>query len=176
MVDVNVRIDVYQHASDVLDYISGESEEVPEIEGEDQPESSSTLEKALDMVLGVKTAHAAENTDAKSYRALLESMKKRAGKITKYKNDQSVGENHKGLLSVRESSKMKSDSKYAEAVKKLVNDENRDRKEFYKLDAKMNNKSYDQIATTFAKARRNKAKPGHWIQIQKNGKWRWKKK
>ncbi len=172
VVDVNVRIDVYQHASDVLDYIHGESETLPEI----KPKSSSLLDGALDILFGVRTASAAENPDLQKYRELIESMKKRAGKVLQYKNDQSVGENHKGLLSVRESNKMKSDPKYAEAGKKLVNDENRDRKQFYELSAKMHNKSYDEIAKTFAKARRDKSKPGHWIEVKKGDRWLWQKK
>ena len=177
-VDVNVRIDVYQHAVETLDFISGESEALPEVGTETDTETPDTgkLEEVFDWVFGVGTAYAAETPAAQRQQQLLKSMKSRFAKIQQYKTDGSVGENHKGKLSVRDSAKMKSDAGYAGKVKKAVKDENRDREEFYRLNAKLQNTPHAKIVDLYAKLRVKRAKGGEWIEVKKDGKWLWKKK
>jgi len=177
-VDVNVRIDIYQHASDVLDYIEGESEQLPEPELESEPAEETTgfIGEVIDLAFGIGPAYAAETADEVRYRELAKSMRDRAPKIQQLKTDRSIGENRKGLLTVRKNEKMKNDAEYAAEVKKIVKAENRDRTEFYKVDAKRLNKSYDEIAAAFANARRNKAKSGELVEVKQDGKWIWVRK
>jgi len=177
-VDVNVRIDVYQHAVDALDFISGESDALPEVGTETDTETPTTgkLEEVFDWVFGVGTAYAAETPPAQRHQQLLKSMKSRFAKIQQYKTDGSVGENHKGKLSVRDSAKMKSDAGYAGKVKNAVKDENRDREEFYRLSAQLQNTPYAKIVELYAKLRAKRAKAGEWIEVKKDSNWLWKKK
>ena len=177
-VDVNVRIDVYQHASDVLDFIDGKSDQLPEPDADTEPapETTGFVDNVIDLAFGVSPAYAAATSETSRYRQLAESMRKRAKVVQKYKSDLSVGENRKGLLSVRKNEKMKSDAEYASAVKKTVKAENRDRTRFYKEDAKRLNKSYGEVVRAYTEARRKKAKKGEWIEVRKENKWVWVKK
>lgn len=175
-IDVNVRIDVYQHAVSALDYISGESDTLPDTESDTESQPDSMLRDLFDSVLGVKTVYAAEVSDQQQLKKLLDSMKKRYPQAQQYKKAGSVGENHKGLLSVRDSEKMKSDPAYAQKVKKLVEEENRDRKQLYLLDAKIKNTPYEKIAELYAKLRVTRAKKGEWIEVKKDNRWVWQKK
>jgi uncharacterized protein DUF1318 len=177
-VDVNVRIDVYQHASDVLDFIDGESDQLPEPGAGPEPAADTTsfFDNVIDLAFGVSPAYAGTSSETSRYRELAESMRKRAKVVQKYKTDLSVGENRKGLLTVRENKKMKSNKDYASAVKKTVKAENHDRTEFYKENAKKLNKSYAEIVNVFTAARRKKAQKGEWLEIKKENKWTWTKK
>jgi len=175
-VDVNVRIDVYQHAVDVVDYISGESETLPDIEADTKSKPTGMLEKAIDLAFSVKTVYAAETSNNPYFKEIVQSMKKRYSEIQNYKQDGSMGENHKGLLSMRDSEKMKTDAAYAAKVEKLLKEENQDREQLYRLDAKLKNTPYEKIVKLYATLWADKAQKGQWIEVEKDGQWVWQEK
>ncbi len=166
-INVNVRIDIYNHVAEVEEDIYGDDDD--DDEGEDSSESSFLLRS-----LFMPRAYGASD-DAK-YKAAKERRKARAGQVKQYKKDGSLGENHKGGVSLIESDKVKKDKAYAGKVKKLVKEENADREIMFKLDAKKRGVSPDIIRQETARYWQDHTKPGQWVEVKKGGKWVWKRK
>ncbi len=170
-INVNVRIDIYNHVAAVEediygDYL-GDSEEKEE---EGVPPDSGSLLRNLFM----RSAYGA--TDSDRYKAAKDRRKARAGDVIRYKKEGSIGENHKGLVSLIESDKVKSDSDYADKVKKLVKEENADRETMFETDARKRGVPVDILRQETARFWRDHSKKGAWIEVKKGGKWVWKQK
>jgi uncharacterized protein YdbL (DUF1318 family) len=96
---------------------------------------------------------------------LKESFKQRFPDIAALKEAGTVGETHEGYLAlVNEKSK-------DEDTKELVEQENEDRKELYKLIADQENTTPAQVARRAGKRAFEKARPGEYLKGV-NGKWR----
>jgi len=90
--------------------------------------------------------------------------------LLKLKNSGNVGEKIDGYVDLRSEDGL--DLKAKAEAKKLVTAENDDRKELYKLVAKVNKveAQADKVAGIFAKKWREKALADHWVQDDK-GTW-----
>ena len=145
-VDINVRLDVYQHEGK-----EGEKTTAP----------------------GVEVA--AVNEDARVSADLVAKRKRdRMEEIQELKNNRLVGENHRGLLTIR---KLPLD-KYGDYVKKTVEEENYDRNYLMRVEAKERSSLLHTIQETTWKENVARAYKGEWIEISgdQKGTFVWKQK
>jgi uncharacterized protein YdbL (DUF1318 family) len=165
-INVNVRIDIYNHVAAVEediygDYLESKTEETP---------GGGTFLRNMFM----RSAYG--ESDTEKYNAAKDRRKARAGRVVQYKKDGSIGENHKGLVSVIQSEKVKSDKSYADKVEDLVEDENADRNTMFEIDAAKRGVPVDILREETARFWRDNSKSGHWIEVKEDGKWVWKRK
>lgn len=92
-------------------------------------------------------------------------MLKRIPAILELKRKGIVGENNRGFLELIRQDKR---------AKKLVEDENRDRRIIYAFISEQQGVSIDVVERLRAKQIRHKARPGEWLQDQ-TGRWHKKK-
>ena len=92
------------------------------------------------------------------------NMADRKPKIEELKKAGTIGENKSGYLEVMK------DAKVEDADKKLLEDENKDRKTVYAAVAKKEGSTVDKVGEIRAKQIRSKAKEGEYIQGE-DGKW-----
>ena len=173
-IDAHIVVDiryVEEKADDVLDFIEGKTDELPDV-GE---EPTSWLDQLYQHVAPIQTAYAAEEEmKAKSKRVdeLLEQMRKRHAKIEALKKTESLGEDNRGYVALRESEALADPDKKNEA-QKVVHEENTDRKGFYKELARLNrsqNLTLTTIERVYARKRLERAKPGEFFQLPAEGK------
>ena len=92
------------------------------------------------------------------------NMADRKPKIEELKKAGTIGENKSGYLEAMK------DAKIEDADKKLLEDENKDRKTVYAAVAKKEGSTVDKVGEIRAKQIRSKAKEGEYIQGE-DGKW-----
>ena len=92
------------------------------------------------------------------------NMADRKPKIEALKKAGTIGENKSGYLEAMK------DAKLEDADKKLLEDENKDRKTVYAAVAKKEGSTVDKVGEIRAKQIRSKAKEGEYIQGE-DGKW-----
>ena len=92
------------------------------------------------------------------------NMADRKPKIEELKKAGTIGENKSGYLEAMK------DAKLEDADKKLLEDENKDRKTVYAAVAKKEGSTVDKVGEIRAKQIRSKAKEGEYIQGE-DGKW-----
>ncbi|MBI3991272.1 MAG: DUF1318 domain-containing protein [Candidatus Omnitrophica bacterium] len=163
VIDVKARIDIYQHAADIEDMVSGKKPiSVPDKPGPKSKESS---------FLFISAAYAEESKDVE---AAIRSRRDRFEELKAYKSKGNAGEAHTGMVSIKD---MPSGADEQKKLEKLIADENRDREIIYKDVAEKKGIPISEIRETFAKAQRDKAGAGEWIEVkdEKNG-WIWKQK
>lgn len=186
-IEVKMEIHIYQHAVQDVGYITGAppaKETVPETPTEVKPKEETPppaekKESGADNVflrlLGVGEAYAETASDQQQLRRVLDAMRGRYATLGKYKAEKAVGENHSGYVEQRPSPKM-SDANYARAVRGVIAAENADRRVLYQIRARMDGVTPEREAAIYAKAWRDSAKPGEWIEVQVGGRWVWKEK
>lgn len=92
------------------------------------------------------------------------NMADRKPKIEALKKAGTIGENKSGYLETMK------DAKLEDADKKLLEDENKDRKTVYAAVAKKEGSTVEKVGEIRAKQIRSKAKEGEYIQ-EEDGKW-----
>jgi hypothetical protein len=92
------------------------------------------------------------------------NMADRKPKIETLKKAGTIGENKSGYLEAMK------DAKLEDADKKLLEDENKDRKTVYAAVAKKEGSTVEKVGEIRAKQIRSKAKEGEYIQ-EEDGKW-----
>jgi uncharacterized protein YdbL (DUF1318 family) len=120
---------------------------------------------ALQLVL-VASAYAADASSDRQAQ-LIQQMAARHPQIEALLNSQSVGESHTGLLVPRAS--------LSASQPALVNAENADRAELYKLEAAKKNTTVDQVVTGYYLARLEHVNKGTWVERynKSTGSWEW---
>ena len=97
----------------------------------------------------------------------------RMAEIQRFKNSRLVGENHYGLLTIREAPA----GPYGQRVKETVDAENADRKALMSTLAAEQHMAQSRIEADQAQLWRERAFPGEWIeQQQPDGTWKWVQK
>lgn len=167
-INVNVRIDIYNHVASVEESIYGDVNE-PE-----ENRKPSTGNESFLRGFFMQGAFGAVSVE--EYNAALERRKARARKVIQYKDDGSLGENHEGLVSLIQNEKVRNDDNYAKSVKNLIKDENSDREKMYEYDASKKGVPVSVIKESSAQYHRDSAKKGWWIEVKEEGKWVWKQK
>ncbi|MBU1112251.1 MAG: YdbL family protein [Candidatus Omnitrophica bacterium] len=147
-VDINMRIDVYQHvakdAESINDQIYGNNE------------------KKINFLFNFSQAYAASVDDLE---AAIERRKARAGQIEENFNQGYIGENRKALLEVR--------SKAAAGIESLVNSENADRQIIYQYTAEKNGVDVSETQKVFFQDDYERASSGWWLEVSP-GTWKQK--
>ena len=115
---------------------------------------------ALALVFAVPQSLSAADDAA----TIKKNMAERKPKIEVLKKSGSIGENKSGYLEVMK------DVKIEDADKKLLEDENKDRKAVYSAIAKKEGSTVDKVGELRAKQIRSKANEGDYIQGE-DGKW-----
>jgi uncharacterized protein YdbL (DUF1318 family) len=97
----------------------------------------------------------------------------RMPEIQRFKNSRLVGENHYGLLTIRDAPA----GPYGQRVKETVDAENADRDALMKTLAAQHHVARSRIEADQAELWRERAFPGEWIeQQQADGTWQWVQK
>ena len=106
--------------------------------------------------------------------AAIESRRRdRMAEIQRFKNSRLVGENHYGLLTIREEPA----GPYGQRVEETVEAENADRKALMKDLAAEHHVAQSRIEADQAALWRERAFPGEWIEQQRpDGTWTWVQK
>ena len=115
---------------------------------------------ALTLAFAVPQALSAADDAA----TIKKNMADRKPKIEALKKAGTIGENKSGYLEAMK------DAKLEDADKKLLEDENKDRKTVYAAVAKKEGSTVDKVGEIRAKQIRSKAKEGEYIQGE-DGKW-----
>ncbi|RBP38493.1 uncharacterized protein DUF1318 [Roseimicrobium gellanilyticum] len=88
-------------------------------------------------------------------------IRNRLAEIQTFKNNGLVGEDHRGLLFLRE----KPAGEWGDRVEKEVNEENEDRNLMIRHEAKASNRAMHEVQEEFWKQRTNRAFHGEWIEV-----------
>ncbi len=148
-IKIEARIDIYLHAETIEDMVSGKKP-IPEAE-DDKGKNESFLHRYIDFFFGVKEAYGAEipfKKFTKEIRSAIERRKNRFSKIEKLKNSGKIKEGDNGYLVII--------GKLNDDEKKLVKDENNDRKFIYLQLAKQNNLKLSEVEKAFGKIHKKK--------------------
>lgn len=114
-----------------------------------------------------KAAGAADTSSAEARR------RARQGDIQSFKNSRLVGENHTGMLVVRD----QPEGAYGKFVAKTVAEENADRLVMMRQLAAERSMSLDDVQSQQGELWRNRSFSGEWIEApQDNNTWRWVQK
>lgn len=131
----------------------------------------------LDGLFGVSVAYAAEIEDPgvsnPAIRKIIDSRARRVDALGRFKDAGAIGEGNDGLLHPRDLSAI-DDLRERARAQKLIREENEDRRALYREIAKAKNVDPSQVprvAATYAETLRERAKPGHWIQLP-DGQWK----
>ncbi len=110
----------------------------------------------------------------KSYKEVTTSVRNRMEEVQTLKDNRLVGENHEGLLSIRE----KPAGEYGQYVEKTVKAENEDREFLMNREATERGMSMAEIRENSWRHRNRKSFPGEWIEIEgrKPDTYRWVQK
>ena len=155
-VDINMRVDVYQHVvkdvEDINDQIYGNSE------------------KDFNSLFGFEEAYAADLSVGAS--EAISRRKDRVNIIEGYFRDGYIGENKDALLETR------GDLSAEEviAVEEIVSKENEDRKIIYKTIAEKNGTDISSVRKASFESDYKRAPSGYWFQVSGGSGYIWKKK
>ncbi|WP_166442808.1 DUF1318 domain-containing protein [Phragmitibacter flavus] len=96
-----------------------------------------------------------------SYEEAVERQRNRMAEIQKLKDNRLVGEDHRGLLHLRE----KPAGDWGDYVERTVNAENEDRTLMMRREAKDSNRALHEVQDEQWKLRTDKAYEGEWIEL-----------
>lgn len=169
-IDVTIR-HVQEQAEGVLDYVSGETDTLPELEPAPAPSESSWLENAVDSVSFVQVVYAQLEDNSPRVRQIAESMRQRYPRVQEVKATGAVGENNRGLLELVKP-ELLTDPEKRNEVQRVIAADNEDRKALYKEIARLNsdqNLSVSAVERVYAKERLERAKTGEVFQLPPPG-------
>ncbi|MGE5197783.1 MAG: DUF1318 domain-containing protein [Deltaproteobacteria bacterium] len=158
-VDMNIRVDVYQHvvkdASSIEDQVYGDSQ------------------KKLNALFGMENAYAEDQPQ--QLNSVIERRKGRVAKIEEYFRKGYIGENRNALLEIVDPNL---DPGIKGEVEGLIQAENQDREMIYKANAQKNNADISQVHQAFFEDHYKRAPGGYYFEIydQAQGKYAWVKK
>ena len=158
-VDINMRVDVYQHvvkeAASIEDQVYGSSE------------------KKLNLLLRMDEAYAQES--GSDLDNAIQLRRARASTIEGYFDKGYVGENKDALLELKDQSLA---SDLSTAVQSMIAEENRDRDIIYKATAQKNSADLARTRQIFFDDHYKRASSGWWFQVHDSatGTYNWVRK
>lgn len=165
---------VKEAAEEIVDEVrSEENEEKKDVfaEWEKNRTENAASKGGFTFVPSVYAQEQVTQVSSPKIRALKESLKDRFPQLRPFYNQGRIGETNNGLLVVRDEEELSLKDK--SLLRRLVKEENKDRKELYAEVADALNIDPDQIPRIqriFAENWIRKSKPGWWIQT-KEGQW-----
>jgi len=155
-VDINMRVDVYQHVvkdvEDINDQIYG------------------SPGKDFNSLFDFQEAYAADLPVGAS--EAISRRRERAGSIEAYFAKGYIGENKDALLELR--GDVGEEGKAA--VEKIISEENKDREILYTAIAEKNGTDISSVRKASFESDYGRASPGYWFQIPGGGGYVWKQK
>ena len=160
-VDVNMRIDVYNHVMEHADAIE-------KMVNEDGSQSCSfwrTLVRSLDFASDVYAESTAEITGQLGQEAIdaINNRKLRRDEILKWQSAGAIGENYNGYIQFY--SRVDLTEEQIKSVENLIKEENSDRKIIYANISRIENISADNVGKIYAEKMRDTAPAGTPVQI-----------
>lgn len=107
------------------------------------------------------TAKTEGSVPAADYRAAMDRRRDRMAEIQELKNNRLVGENHEGLVSIRN----RPAGEYGDYVEKTVREENADRELLMKQEAESKSIAIDKVRDEQWRHWQRKSFPGEWIEV-----------
>jgi uncharacterized protein YdbL (DUF1318 family) len=163
--------EVRSAADRIVNEVWGERGEKPA--APQQEPATESKPSALLRILGPGVARAAQNIDVSTpeIRAIKQSMKDRTARLRPYLQAGNIGIRWDGLLAIRDTSGL--DLRSRSELKRLVTEENEDRKRLYREIARANDfpDKADEVQDIFADSWREQAAAGWYLQ-NKDGSWR----
>lgn len=167
-INAEIKIHIYQHAANNVDAMMDALDEDSAVE----PEAFNISRRVLHAILnsfGAKNAYAAEQESPLS--SAIAAYKEAKPYLMKGL----LGENRDGYLSVINKAPSATDEE-KKAAASIAAKVNKARQKLYSSDANSKGVSIRQIQAAYAKAFRNKAKEGIWVEMYKDGSWQWVQK
>lgn len=157
-VDINMRVDVYQHVAKDVESI--------------QDQIYGSAPKQINAILMMNEAYAQEYSPEVA--AAIDRRKSRKAAIEKYFEKGYIGENKDGYLTYIAKGDILSDIK--NTVESAVAEENADRGEIYKAIAQKNGVDVSETARMFFGDDYKRAPNGYWFEVYEGGRYIWKQK
>ncbi len=155
-IEIKVRVDIYEHAEQVVDDLTTPLPKGSKPKGEHQPQPGRES-------VFVATSGGAE----RSLDEIKNAIRGRSAKVRSLKTSGGIGEDSRGYLKQM----IHFDSKQKEAeLSGIVESENNDRRALYEKEAATQKKTLAEIESAFAAAWQKKAETGDWVE--ENGKWK----
>ncbi len=168
---VEVRHQIENQAEQVLDYVEGRTDNLPDI-APVEPKATSWLIEILHAVNPVQTAYAQElNEDSPRVKQIAQSMRTRHADLEKLKQSGAAGETNRGYVELRPSDSL-TDEEAKNTAQRLIAAENDDRKALYQEVARLNKDADVTIALVeraYAQKRLDRAKSGELFQLPPAG-------
>ena len=130
-----------------------------------------TIEEDAWMISSVRSGDAREIAVPESKRRVLEAFANRkynADDIEDFKKDNVVGENNRGLLTIKSTSRYDEDPEYKSLVERIVDEENRDREiimaRIVEINSAINPLDHEAVARVFAQMNQDASPKGTLIQ------------
>lgn len=171
-IDAHVTLDIRyikDQADDVLDFIEGERDVLPDI---GPARESSMVQRVWQAVTPIQVAHAQElKTTSPVVRELANRMRDRHPQIEALKNDGALGENNRGYVHLFDHDSLDTAEKRNNA-QQLTAAENADRKALYREIAELNKEarvSVTQVERIYAQRRLERGRAGERFQLPPAG-------
>jgi hypothetical protein len=176
-IEVTIRQEIHHYTHQVNDVVAGKGsvdDAVDALFAEDEAGGGTSLLRHIGSFF-IGEAYA--DGDAKArFRAALEGRRGRYATVQQYLKDGSAGENHRALLSFRETAKTKADANYANAVRSTIAAENADRETIIAIIAARKNVAAEVVREEQFTANVAAAPGGAWIEIKQGNNWVWSQK
>ena len=171
-VDINMRIDVYQHVVEDVESIEDEVYE----EGPEQSDGNQVYEeeaKQSNLFFGSGLAYAAERPSGRD--GAIKRRRMRIARLNTYFIKGYVGENREAHLEMRVEDLP---AELEREIKSTIKEENRDREKIYRAVAKKRGADVSEVRKVFFQDHYKRAPAGSWFEVQDKEKARyiWKKK
>ncbi len=171
-INAHIQLDIRleREAAQILDFIEGKTDELPP----SLPTSTTNQDKAswlpalYQSLMPIQRAYAQDlKSDSAKARELAVKLRERRPVIDDLKAKGYIGEDNRGYAALRDHADLK-DAKVKNEVQRIVHEENNDRKALYREIADLNQDkraTLSQVERVFARAYRQRAQSGHWIQL-----------
>ena len=178
-IEVTIRQEIHHYTHQVNEAVAGNvsiDDVVDDILAEPSADGGgSSLLRGIESLF-IGTAYAADDATRARLTAALQGRRGRHATVQGYLRDSSVGENHRALLSFRQTAKTKSDAAYAKAVRDTIAAENADRDVIIAIIAAHKGVAVDVVRDEQFTANVAAAPAGAWIEVKQGGGWVWSKK
>jgi len=172
--DANINITIRhieEQAEDVLDYVEGDSEDLPGLSAAPKSEIG-WFKNALRILSPIQTAHAQTvKSTSPRIKQVADKMKQRNAEVAGIKKTGAVGENNRGLLELQNPSVI-TDTDEKNRVQRVLAADNEDRKQLYKEIVRINTDQELNVSTVeriYAQKRLERAKSGDLFQLPPSG-------
>lgn len=154
-VDINLRVDVYQHVVKDVDTIA---DEIYGSQG-----------KKMNAIFSLEEVYAADFSEEATQ--AISRRKERLDKIDEYFSKGYIGEERNALLVIR-------DQTVASQIESTINEENKDRQLIYKATAEKNQAEASEVAKVFFNKDYERAQSGWWFEVfdSERGRYLWQRK